>query len=153
MSDPKSFIDAYNAVLDQLSAENPTRLFWATDFASKNRFSCPLPDVLEQLEVQQAPPGPDSIPNVRLKRLAGVFYHAGALLWRMAKARRVLKTIDPNRRYTTAGIQSLRHSFTTIHLLPTENIRTYSWVLWLKKRKRPKTFSFMPMCWEIIGFA
>jgi len=137
----KKYIDAYNRLLDTLAGANSSRLFWATDFASKNRFSCPLPDILEKLcagaEIEDA-----VILDVRLKRMAGVFYHACVLAVRILKARRLLKKIDAVKRYVVIKVFIYDHSFTNDglykdvflgplleHLKPKNNVLVYAQVL------------------------
>jgi hypothetical protein len=102
-STPKQFIDEYNKLLDTLSASNSSRLFWATDFASKNRFSCPLPDILEG--------GKIDIPHVGLKRFFGVFFHAASLTIRMFKSKHLLTKLDGKKLYTVVKTFIYDHSF------------------------------------------
>ncbi|MBI4308817.1 MAG: hypothetical protein HY591_00645, partial [Candidatus Omnitrophica bacterium] len=106
---PEDFIKSYNQLLDDISALNPTRLFWATDFASKNRFSSALPDLLEELAATGKTTQKQK--EIRLKRMAGVFYHAFKTLLRMVKARRCLKSIRPGVEYTVVKTFIYNHSF------------------------------------------
>lgn len=110
MDQAQKFIQQYNLLLDQIAKVNPTRLFWATDFASKNRFSCPLPDCLQIVAQGQNNFKPD-FPNVRPKRIFGVFYHAVTLAWRMLQAKTLVKRIDLNQQYTVIKTFIYDHSF------------------------------------------
>jgi hypothetical protein len=101
----KKFVDEYNKLIDALSSVNQSRLFWATDFASKNRIGCPLPDFLERGEIDA------HIPNVKYKRMAGVFYHAFRLAVRMLKARAFLKRLDNSKPCTVIKTFVYPHSF------------------------------------------
>ena len=110
ISGQKTFIDAYNALLDALAVANPTRLFWATDLASKNRLSSALPDLLGSLALGR---GADArgIKDVRFKRMAGVFYHALRVGIRMVRSRGLVKRLDPSRPYTVIKTFAYDHSF------------------------------------------
>ena len=109
MGQASEFIKEYNALLDQLSVQNPTRLFWSTDFASKNRFSCPLPDMLEQLVAQGQMTRLQ--PDVRFKRFLGIFYHAFKIGGRMLKARSCLKALTRGKEYIVVKTFIYNHSF------------------------------------------
>ncbi len=107
-SEQKIFVDAYNGLLDVLAEANPTRLFWATDLASKNRFSCCLPDLLEAI-AQRREIG--KIRDIRFKRMAGIVYHGLRLGLRMMRARPLLKRLLPGETYSVVKTFSYDHSF------------------------------------------
>ena len=141
------FIKSYNHLLDQMARANPTRLFWATDFASKNRISCALPDLMQKLAVK------GSINPVaenqwikgflfRCKRIIGVFYHAFIMTMRMAQARRLRPSLDPQKTYTVLKTFIYDHSFDSQgqykdaffnrlpgHLQPKRNLIIYAHIL------------------------
>ncbi len=50
----KKFIEEYNELIATVTRDNPNRLWWATDIASKNRFTSQLPFILQEfIEIKE----------------------------------------------------------------------------------------------------
>ncbi len=107
---PLEFITAYNALIDRLcKANSHTDLFWASDIASKNRFSSQLPDIAEAMFLN-ALPASIKIEDKSVKRKLGIFVYAWQSFWRMRYAQKTLKSpVKPMK--TLVRTFAYNHSF------------------------------------------
>ncbi len=80
--DPKKMVAAYLSLVGQVNRSLHSRLWWATDFSSKNRFNNRLPELIQEFikTAQIAAPSQSALQLKGIvlefvKRLAGGCYH------------------------------------------------------------------------------
>ncbi|MCC6759545.1 MAG: hypothetical protein IT395_07975 [Candidatus Omnitrophica bacterium] len=96
MTEPrKEQIDAYLSLVGQVNRALSSRLWWATDFSSKNRFNSRLPERLQELLVTKDPSVRSSFWQIQresLRRFGAGCYHLCRLVSRSFFAMSILST-------------------------------------------------------------
>ena len=92
IKDKKEFIEQYTALIAGLNRDHQSLLWWATDISSKNRYTCLLPDYVQELMDTRSVVrrGRIDVCIQRYKKICAVFWFALLMYLRSVLARWVL---------------------------------------------------------------